>query len=174
MYKDAANLFAKYNKVVNQTMDGIIKTLSPQEWDKDLGGYFKSVRGVCSHLYICDFNWLRRFKNYRDFSTLKDSFFDKAYSFSELLFEDLSEYLSKRPGLDDKIIAFSSELKDSDMDGILKYTDSEGKPYERGLGGCVLQFLNHETHHRGAISLYLELLGRENDFSSLNKAFSTK
>jgi hypothetical protein len=38
MYKDAANLFAAYNKMVNETMDGIIKTLSPQEWDKDLGG----------------------------------------------------------------------------------------------------------------------------------------
>jgi uncharacterized damage-inducible protein DinB len=174
MYKDTVNLFANYNKMVNETMDGIIKTLSPQEWDKDLGGFFKSVRGTCSHLYICDFNWLRRFKNYRDFSVLQDPFFDKAYSFSELLFEDPGEYLSKRPGLDDKIIAFASELNDSDMDATLKYTDSEGKPYERNLGGCALQFLNHETHHRGAISIYLEMLGRENDFSSLGKAFSTK
>jgi uncharacterized damage-inducible protein DinB len=170
MYKDAANLFAKYNNAFNETKDCIIKTLSPQEWNKDLGGYFKSVRGVCSHLYICDFNWLRRFKNYRDFSTLKDSFFDDAYSFSEVLFEDMGEYLSKRPGLDDKIISFAAELDESDTNGILKYTDSAGKLYERGLGGCVLQFLNHETHHRGAISLYLDLLGRENDFSSLGKA----
>jgi uncharacterized damage-inducible protein DinB len=171
MYKDAANLFAKYNKIVNETMDGIIKTLSPQEWDRDLGGYFKSVRGVCSHLYICDFNWLRRFRNYRDFSALKGPFFDKAYSFSELLFEDPGEYLSKRPELDDTIIAFTSELNDSDMEGILKYSDSEGESCECVLGGGVLHFLTHETHHRGVTSLYLELLGRENDFCSLIGVF---
>jgi uncharacterized damage-inducible protein DinB len=174
MYKDTVDLLAKYNKMVNKTMDGIIKTLSPTEWDKNLGGFFKSVHGVCSHLYICDFNWLWRFKNYRDFAVLKDPFFDKAYSFSDLLFENSGEYLSKRPELDDKIIAFGSELNDSDMGETLKYTDSEGKPYERNVGGCVLQFLNHETHHRGALSLYLELLGRENDFSSLAIAFSPK
>jgi uncharacterized damage-inducible protein DinB len=171
MYKDAANLFAKYNKIVNENMDGIIKTLSPQEWVRDLGGYFKSVRGLCSNLYICVFNWLRRFKNYRDFSTLKGPFFDKAYSFSELLFEDMGEYLSKRPELDDKIIAFTSELNDSDMDGMLKYTDSGGRSSDRVLGGCVLHFLNHETHHRGVTSQYLEVLGRANDFCSLVNVF---
>jgi uncharacterized damage-inducible protein DinB len=171
MYKDAAVLFAAYNKSVNKTMDGIIKTLSPAEWDRDLGGYFKSVRGTCSHLYICDFNWLRRFKNYRDFSSLKAPFFDKPYSFSELLFEDQNEYLAKRPELDDMIIAFVSELSDSDMEGLLRYTDSEGKPHECVLGRGVLHFLNHETHHRGVISLYLEMLGRENDFCSLNQYF---
>jgi uncharacterized damage-inducible protein DinB len=26
---------------------------------------------------------------------------------------------------------------------------------------------NHQTHHRGMISLYLDMLGKENDFSSL-------
>jgi uncharacterized damage-inducible protein DinB len=26
---------------------------------------------------------------------------------------------------------------------------------------------NHQTHHRGMISLYLDMLGKENDFSNL-------
>jgi uncharacterized damage-inducible protein DinB len=30
-----------------------------------------------------------------------------------------------------------------------------------------LNLFNHETHHRGMISLYLEMLGRENDFNSI-------
>ncbi len=148
-------------------MDGIIKTLSPEEWNKPLGGFFPSVRSLCSHIYICDFNWLKRFKNVRQFTSLEDSFFDKNYSFKETLFEDIGEYLSKRPDMDSRMLSFAEELTDADMAGVFVFTDSAGKSHERNFGGALLQFLNHETHHRGMISLYLEMLGRENDFSSL-------
>jgi uncharacterized damage-inducible protein DinB len=151
-------------------MNEIIKTLSPQEWNKSFGGYFPSVRSLCSHLYISDFNWLKRFKNLREFSPLNDPFFDRSYAFKDLLFEDMGEYLSGRPRLDDKLTAFAAEITDGDLAADFKFTDSSGKLLERNFGGCCLQFLNHETHHRGVISLYLELLGRENDFSSFGQA----
>ena len=35
------------------------------------------------------------------------------------------------------------------------------------LGGLILHMFNHQTHHRGMIALYLDILGKENDFSSL-------
>jgi uncharacterized damage-inducible protein DinB len=167
MQKDIFVLWAKYNKAANEKMDAIIKTLSPGEWDKNLGGYFKSVRGLCSHLYICDFNWLKRFSILREFTVLKEAFFNREpYSYTELLFEDMGEYLKKRPELDDKISSFAEELKDGDLNSLLKYTDSRGTIHEKIFGGLVMQSLNHDTHHRGMISLYLEMLGRDNDFTS--------
>jgi uncharacterized damage-inducible protein DinB len=180
MQKDTFTLFAKYNKAVNEAMNGIIKTLTAEEWNKPLGGFFESVRGLCSHLYICDFNWLKRLSKLRDFTVFTDpgmspkgeSFFTREpYSFQEVLFPDMAEYLSKRPLLDSKILAFANELSDGDTNALLKYTDSEGKLYERNFGGLLMQCLNHDTHHRGMISLYLELLGRENDFSSFGQAY---
>ena len=166
MQKETIALFTKYNKSVNETMNGIIKTLSKAEWEKPLGGFYPSVRSLCSHLYICDFNWLKRFKVVRSFSVLNDPFFDRDYSFKETIFEDMGEYLAKRPELDSRLIAFADELTDADMGSMLKYTDIFGKPQERSVGGGALQFLNHQTHHRGTISVFLEILGRENDFSS--------
>jgi len=169
MDKNILVLFAKYNKTVNEKMNGIIKTLSPEEWDKDLGGYFKSVRGLCSHLYICDFNWLKRFSKLRDFSVFREGLFSREpYSFKEELFQDMGEYLSKRQELDEKIIAFTNEIIEADTNSLLKYVDSHGTPYEKNFGGLVLHSFNHDTHHRGMISLYLEMLGRENDFASLS------
>jgi uncharacterized damage-inducible protein DinB len=170
MTKEIITLFAKYNKSVNEAMNGFIKTLSPAEWEKNLGGYFPSVRSQCSHLYICDFNWLKRFKNLRSFSTLNDSFFNQSYSFSETIFADMGEYLAQRPDMDRRMLAFAEEITDADLGAVLNYTDSHGKTIERNAGGCLLQALNHGTHHRGAISVYLEILGRENDFSSLAQA----
>jgi uncharacterized damage-inducible protein DinB len=166
MQKDTFVLWAKYNKAVNEKMDTFIKPLSPAEWDKNLGGYFKSVRGLCSHLYVCDFNWLKRFSALRDFAVFKEPFFEREpYSFSQVLFEDMGEYLAGRPVLDEKILAFANELKDGDLDTLLKYSDSRGNVHEKIFGGLVMQSLNHDTFHRGMISLYLEMLGRENDFS---------
>ena len=171
MDKNTLVLFAKYNKAVNEKMNGIIKTLSPEEWAKDLGGYFESARGLCSHLYISDFNWLKRFSKLRDFTVFKEALFEREpYSFKEELFEDMGEYLAKRPMLDEKIIAFANETSDADMNSLLKYTDSHGTPYEKNFGGLVMHCFNHDTHHRGMISLYLEMLGRENDFASLSTA----
>ena len=168
MEKKTLVLFAKYNKKVNEKMDEIIKTLSPGEWDKVLGGYFKSVRGLCSHLYICDFNWLKRFSKLRDFNVLKEALFSREpYSFSEVLFNSMEEYLASRPVLDEKIAAFTEELCDGDLNALLKYTDSSGTIYELNFGGLVMHSFNHDTHHRGMISLYLEMLGRDNDFNSL-------
>jgi uncharacterized damage-inducible protein DinB len=167
MQENSITLLAKYNKAANEEMNTLIKTLSGEEWDKPLGGYFSSVRGLCSHIYICDHNWLRRFRNLRDFSVLKDPSFDKAYPFTDVLFPDKTEYFARRPELDDKLLAFAAEFTDRDREASLKYTDSKGEPYSRNAGVCLLHFLNHETHHRGMISLYLELLGKENDFASL-------
>jgi uncharacterized damage-inducible protein DinB len=169
MQKDIFVLFAKYNKTANQKMNEVIKTLSKEEWDKNLGGFFNSVRGICSHLYICDFNWLKRFSRLRDFDVFKEAFFAKeSYSFKEKLFPEMDEYLTSRPLLDERIIAFVNEIDEKDLNSVLKYSDSEGNTYERNFGGLIMHSLNHDTHHRGMISLYLEMLGRENDFASFN------
>jgi len=166
MDKDTFIQHANYNRNVNEKMDAIIKILSREQWNRDLGGYFHSVRGLCSHLYICDFNWLKRFSKLRDFNVFGEEFFNREpYSFSDVLFDNMGEYLSKRPLLDEKIITFTKEITNADIALSLKYTDSHGTNYDRNFGGLVMHFLNHETHHRGMISLYLELLGIENDFS---------
>lgn len=167
MQKDVFIMWARYNRAANEKMDAVIKTLSGDEWNKNLGGYFKSVRGICSHLYICDFNWLKRFSGFREFKVLKEPFFGREpFPFSEVLFETPADYLAKRPGLDEKIIAFAEELTDSDLGGNLKYSDARGNTHEKVFGGLVMQSLVHGCHHRGMNSLYLEMLGRDNDFGS--------
>ena len=169
MDKNTLQLFARYNKTVNEKMDAIIKTLSPEEWEKELGGYFGSVRELCSHLYIGDFNWLKRFSILRNFPVFEESLFNREpFSFKEVIFKDMGEYLNKRPELDEKIITFTNEIGEGDLKSPLKYTDSHGNPYEKNFCGLVLHCFNHGTFHRGMISLYLELLGRENDFGSLS------
>jgi len=165
--KETITLLSNYNKSVNVLMNEIIKSLSQEQWEKNLGGFFPSVRSLCSHLYIGDFTWLKRFSKLRLFTSLSNPFFETNYSFQETIFENMEDYLVKRPDLDERMITFAGEITDNDVGQNLKYIDSHGTIHGRNFGKCLMQFLNHETHHRGMISLYLEMLDRPNDFSFL-------
>ncbi|GHV51666.1 diguanylate cyclase [Spirochaetia bacterium] len=171
MGKEIFDALARYNQIANGKMDEIIAAISDDEWNREFNGFFKSVRALCSHLYIADVTWLKRFGGVKEFKTLKDGLFQTELSFKELLFPHKDEYLAKRPELDKLIISLIAEVDEDDLGKTLKYTTSQGKPFEHPFYGTLLQILNHETHHRGMVSLYLELLGKDNDFSGVLAAF---
>jgi uncharacterized damage-inducible protein DinB len=147
-------------------MNGLLSALSADEWKKEFGGYYKSVHALCAHLYAGDSNWLNRFKTLRNFISLKTPALDKLYGWDEKPFETFGEYEKKRMELDSIIISFANEVKEDDLVKQLKYVNWKGVPQDRNFGGLLIHVFNHQTHHRGMISLYLEMLGRENDFSN--------
>ena len=160
-------LMARYNSEANKLMNAHIKTLSPEQWDKEFAGFFKSIHELCSHIYVSDFSWLKRCKGLRNFSVLSLPFFEQDLSFGTRYFADISEYLAKRAALDEMLITFISEITPNDLERILKYTNVRGVYYEKKTGGLLLHLFNHQTHHRAAISVYLEMLGIANDFSPI-------
>jgi uncharacterized damage-inducible protein DinB len=167
MTKETFTLLAKYNRIANEKMDAVIKTLSDDEWNRELGGYFKSIRGLASHIYVTDFTYLKRFGNYREFAVLKDPLFKESYTFKDVLFPGKDEYLAKRPELDKLISSVIEEITEDDLKHTLKYSNAAGKNFEFIFSGVLMQVFNHQSHHRGMISLCLELLGKDNDFSSV-------
>ncbi|GHV18270.1 diguanylate cyclase [Spirochaetia bacterium] len=167
MTNDTFVMLAKYNRAANEAMGRVIKTLDADAWDKQFPAFFKSVRELCSHIYIADFVWLKRFEGLREFKTLQGEFFTQSFSFKDVLFADKNDYLAKRPELDAKLEAFVNELTDGDLQKSLSYKDSGGNPHEQNFGGLLLHTFNHAVHHRGMISFCLELLGKDNDYNSL-------
>ncbi|MDR1253109.1 MAG: DinB family protein [Treponema sp.] len=167
MTSDVFTLLAKYNGGVNEKMSGYIRDLNDEDWNREFNGFFSSVRSLCSHLYISDFNWLKRFGSLRQFQALNAPLFEQNFSFHDTIFPGRDEYLIKRPVLDRKLIEFTAEIKDEDLSQILKYTDSHGTAHGKRFELPLFQMFNHQTHHRGMISLYLEFMGRENDFSAV-------
>jgi uncharacterized damage-inducible protein DinB len=105
--------------------------------------------------------------NIREFSYFNNAIFGKIYNFSETPFISIAEYLEKRQLLDTAFKKLSEEVVNEDLPKILRYKNIRGVEQNRVFGGVILHVFNHQTHHRGMISLYLEMLGRENDFSNL-------
>ncbi|MDR3502200.1 MAG: DinB family protein [Legionella sp.] len=161
------SLLAKYNQGSNVRMDLLINKLDDSQWNKEFGGYFKSIKEVCNHLYIADFFWLKRFSKLRRFNYIKAPLFDQVLKFGTNPIETLSDYLQKRIELDKVVIQFTYELVQDDLEMALSYSDSKGIQHTRDAGGCILHMFNHQTHHRGMISVYLDSLQIDNDYSNL-------
>ncbi len=160
-------LLAQYNQTANQKMNGIIRNLSEGQWNQEFSGYFKTIKQLCSHIYISDFLWLKRFGRFRDFQYIKNSLFDQDLNYGSTPFGGVADYLSKRAQLDDILTALINELTESDLDKTITFTNIKGENISKNVGGSVLQIFNHQTHHRGMISVYLDMMKIDNDFSSL-------
>lgn len=164
---ETCRLLARYNAWANAGMGVHIKTLEEGQWKKTFPGYFPSLEAQCNHLYIADFNWLKRLALARDFPYRKVPLLQGERHFGTRVFGDVAGYLSHRAELDELIVRFAGEVEPRDLELRFAYHDSSGARQERQFGGAVLHFFNHQTHHRGMISAYLEGLGVENDYSNL-------
>ena len=164
---ETLQFYAQYNSDVNRNMDSLIMQLSEDQWNQQFSGYFNSVRSLCNHIYTCDFNWLMRFSLFREFNYPTDTEIPNGLEFGKMQIGNTQDYLNKRVWLDKKIIEFTKELNEDDLKQDLRYTDSHGIIYERNYGRLILHMFNHETHHRGMISIYLEEMKIENDFSNI-------
>ena len=167
MDKTFFELMARYNKNANEKMNELIAALSEEEWNRQFPGYFRSIHELCSHIFGGDHRWLKRFKAAGDFKILDKKRFDVDYDFNKLFFADINEYLTERAELDSIIIDFVNELPEDDMNKKVKWTSSKGIDCACMIRTGLIHLSHHETHHRGMISLLLEFLGKENDYSSL-------
>lgn len=148
-------------------MNTFIKELTSLKWKYSYGTYFESMQSLCNHLYICDYNWLKRYSALREFKYIQMPVFKVDAPFGRAVFNSIDEYIPLRNELDTTILAFAKELREEDMDKDLTYTDSKGPVYTRNFGELVLHLFNHQTHHRGMISIFLEKAGIDNDFTNI-------
>ena len=170
-------------------MNEIIKTLTNEQWKKQFSGFYKSIQDICSHIYFWDYNELNRCKYLRKFNSLEEKFpyedklkfysikitedgneyLDKGFTSSRQIFLDssINEYVNMRTDLDDRIIKFFDEIESNDLENTIKFTTITGNKFKWRIGDLMLTLFNHQTHHRGMISLYLDMLEIENDFSNL-------
>ena len=167
MTKDTIRLLASYNAYANKGMNEAIAKLSPEQWEKNSGGFFGSIQATCAHIYSASFNWLKRLNSLRGFETAKSPLLGTTLVKDVKPFTTVAEYLAKSAELDALIEAFAAEVTDADLSSDLTFKNYAGEMQTKNFGGLAMHMLNHATHHRGAVALYLDLAGVQNDFSNL-------
>ncbi|MDR2766764.1 MAG: DinB family protein [Treponema sp.] len=168
MTKDTFTLLAAYNRAANEKMGALLGTLSGEEWTRDFGGFFPSAGSLCAHLYVCDYIWLGRFYSLPGVSQDGREFFtQKKYAFREAYCFPRDEFLGMRSDLDQRLAGFIEALDEGLLAKNFSYTNSRGDVTEKSFAGLLLHLFNHQTHHRGMVSVYLDMLGKDNDFNMI-------
>jgi uncharacterized damage-inducible protein DinB len=165
MEKEIFELLGKYNKNSNIQMNNVIKNITEEEWNKKFPSFWKSIHELCSHIFFGDYGWLKFLNSFVKSNSLPDKYFDKEYKWEEIIFEDKDEYFIRRKELDEIIINSINELTNDDLNKLLKMVDWKGETVENKFGAYLMQMFNHGTHHRAVVSLYLDMLGKEHDFT---------
>jgi uncharacterized damage-inducible protein DinB len=168
--KNQFQALAKYNGSVNQSVLELLQPLKKDQIMMKTKAFYPSIFETLLHILVADLNWLRR---YRD--RFKEN---KALSGSKLLsleekalrteFEtDYTKLFEYRRQVDGLIIQFMDELGENQLNLMLKYKSYKGEDIEKEIWKTFLHFFNHQTHHRGQVSVLLDLLGIEHDYSGL-------
>ncbi len=168
--KEILSALARYKMNVDESLLGILGKLGEDKMLAPTGAFYPTIYDVLKHLFNSDVNWIKRLKaafprsptlaacRYADFDPqlLKASFAEGGAR----LYADIRE-------LDRAVVALVAELGEAELAGPFSYKNYRGESESHELWKVFLQWFNHGTHHRGAISAELDALGIENDYSAV-------
>jgi uncharacterized damage-inducible protein DinB len=142
--------FSRYNQWMNGKLLDACALLTDEERKRPMGAPFSSIHGLWNHLLVTDRLWLARFDGTPlPYQSLKDQISD-----------DFEELRRERLRTDAEIEAYVQALTPEKLAGTLKITPiSNPTPFTLPFYAGMMQLFNHQTHHRGQITVLLEQLG---------------
>jgi len=151
------NLFATYNAEMNLRNFHAAQQLSNQELVKDRGAFFGSIIGTLNHLIVADTLWLQRIAHHpAQFASLREMLdIPTPTTLNLMTYTELSSWFERRTTLDQIIHRLALEIKEQHLEQVLHYKRMDGTPGSKRLRDILVQFFNHQTHHRGQISTLL-------------------
>ena len=168
--REVFEALAKYKWNVDESVLAIVEKLDEGKLSAPIGTFFPSIYDQLKHLFGSDVNWIKRLKvafpksaalggsRFADFDN--DSLKSLAAKDAKSLFANIRE-------MDATARAFVAELDEAALAQSVTYKNYKGQSETHPLWQVLLQWFNHGTHHRGTISGQLDILGVENDYSSL-------
>ncbi|GIL03243.1 MAG: damage-inducible protein DinB [Alphaproteobacteria bacterium] len=145
-------MFAAYNAWANDRLYEAAAALTSEEFNRDVGAFFRSLCGTLNHILVADRIWMRRFTGEGDAPTRLD----------QMLFADLGALRVARHAEDRRITRYVEALAPEALLGMFTYVPvSSPEPVTQRLAPALSHFFNHQTHHRGQAHTILSILGKE-------------
>jgi len=167
--KNVFQAFARYNGSVNQSIIELLKPLSREQIMMKTKAYYPSLLETMIHNLFADLNWLKRYGGvFRESKALNHRIASSDQKALRQEFEaDHTRLFQYRKEADEVIVRFMDELEEAKLNSVIKYKNYKGEDQEHDVWKTLLHWFNHQTHHRGQVSVLLDLVGVDHDYSSL-------
>jgi uncharacterized damage-inducible protein DinB len=138
----------QYNAWADRRLLAACASLTNEQFTRNLGSSFSSVRDTVTHLYGAEWVWNERFQG-RSPSALV----------SGAAYPDLASIQTKLEEMDQYYIDYVSKLTEQDLDRVLRYKGFTGDELSNPLWQSLHQLTNHASYHRGQVVTLLRQLG---------------
>jgi uncharacterized damage-inducible protein DinB len=136
---------AYYNRIANERLYEACAQLPDDEYRKPRAGSFGSIHGLLNHILLGDTIWLARFEGGGATTPALNS----------VLYDEFSALRAARAAHDGRIDAFFARLTEDMLSRSFPYVNNQGKNYVETAPVAFSHFFNHQTHHRGQITVML-------------------
>ncbi|MEM9049290.1 MAG: DinB family protein [Pseudomonadota bacterium] len=152
-----AQLMARYNRWQNESLYAAADGLSDAARRADRGAFFGSIHATLSHLQWGDRIWLHRLAGApRPAGAGIEASLGAATAWQTLL--------ADRVTIDGQIDAWTAALDTEALSGVCRwFSGAIGRELSRPVPLLVMQFFNHQTHHRGQVHAMLTAAGARPD-----------
>jgi uncharacterized damage-inducible protein DinB len=166
MNVEDVRLLYGFNSWANQRTREACAQLTPDQFTKNLGSSFSSVRDTLAHLLGAEWIWVERWLG------RTPEVFPKAADFP-----DLASLERRWAEIERELAAYIASLKPEDLDRVLHYKTMAGTPMEGALWQMLQHLVNHGSYHRGQVATLLRQLGAKpnsTDMIGYYREFSAK
>jgi uncharacterized damage-inducible protein DinB len=148
MTPEHIRLLYDYNAWANHRSLDACAPLAPEQFTRDLGNSFPSVRDTLAHIYGAEWIWHERW-NGRSPAALPPG----------TEFPELAALRGRWSELESTIRGYVGRLTEADLQRVLDYRLINGQASAQPLWQLIQHLVNHGSYHRGQITMMLRVLG---------------
>ncbi len=155
MNKNDIQLLFEYDRWANNSVLQAASALSGEQFTRDLGGSFGSVRDTLVHIISGEWGWLTIWKEPALTSAFVTELWDRIeVSFDPNAYRDFAAVQLKWVEVEREQIEFVSGVTDESLARMLPV-----RATHLSLAHLMQHMANHSTYHRGQVSLMMRQLG---------------
>lgn len=147
MTPEEVRILYDYNSWANHRSLEACAPLTIEQFTRDLGSSFGSVRATLSHIMAAEWVWLERFQGRSPSAMPKDEY------------ADLAAIRNRWMEIQNSLISFVHGVTQTDLERVMEYKTINFGVYKNPLWQSLQHLANHGTYHRGQVATLLRQLG---------------
>ena len=142
------NTMLDYHYWARDRMLDALDGLSNEQYNKDLGSSFKSIRETVVHTYAAEWAWYSRWTGTSPTALLTSDAYPDVASIRRAWSEQEA-----------RVRAFAEGMGDAGIAKVIEYTLLSGASGATPFGQMLQHVVNHASYHRGQVTTMLRQLG---------------